>query len=264
MRSLEQNEVKISIVSYNVNGIRAALGKGLAAWIAAENPEIVCFQEIKADESQIDVSIFSEMGYNGYWFPASKKGYSGVGVISKLKPLNVINGMSLEKYDSEGRTLILNFEHFMLVNSYFPSGTTGDTRQDFKMEYLADFLCFIEELKKTRKEIIVSGDFNICHKPIDINFPQKHLKSSGFLPEEREWMDKFIENGFVDTFREFNNEPEQYSWWSYRANSRAKNLGWRIDYHMVSIPLKKNLTGASILKDVFHSDHCPVKVEFIF
>jgi len=256
--------MRVSIISYNVNGIRAALNKGLSEWIAEENPDILCFQEIKAGVNQFEQSVFSNLGYQGFWFPAEKKGYSGVGIITKLNPLEIVKGINEVKYDSEGRTITLDFENFILVNSYFPSGTTGDIRQNFKMEYLDDFYLYIENLKKSGKGIIVSGDFNICHKPIDINHPERHLKSSGFLPEEREWMDKFVHAGFLDSFREFNHDPHQYSWWSYRANSRAKNLGWRIDYHFVNHSLQKNLKSASILKEVYHSDHCPVKVEMEF
>lgn len=256
--------MKVKIASYNVNGIRAALDKGLIDWLKSENPDILCIQEIKANESQFDKALFENLGYETFWFSAQKKGYSGVGILTKTKPVFYKSGIGIEKYDFEGRCIRLDFDNFTLINSYFPSGTTGDLRQDFKMEYLEDFLKYISELKKEKSRIVISGDFNICHKPIDINHPERHLKSSGFLPEEREWMDKFLGSGFVDSFRVFNNEPNQYSWWSYRANSREKNLGWRIDYNMVSEPLARNLTNASILKEVFHSDHCPVKVELKF
>jgi exodeoxyribonuclease III len=256
--------LKVKLISYNVNGIRAALNKGLATWIQKESPDILCVQEIKADDSQIDNSLFTGLGYETFWFPAQKKGYSGTGILTRTKPIDYTKGIGVEKYDSEGRTITMDFENFTLINSYFPSGTTGDVRQDFKMEYLGDFLSYTNRLKKEKERIIVSGDFNICHKPIDINHPERHQKSSGFLPGEREWMDLFIESGFIDSFREFNREPNQYSWWSYRANSRAKNLGWRIDYNMASNSLKNNLRDAGILKEVFHSDHCPVKLEMEF
>ena len=256
--------MRINLVSYNVNGIRAAMNKGFALWLSKEMPDIVCIQEIKADKNQIDRKAFDNLGYHSYWFPAEKKGYSGVGVLTKIRPISVFRGIGMDKYDSEGRNIRLDFEQFTLVNSYFPSGTTGDIRQDFKMKFLADFLDYINRLKTETPNIIVSGDYNICHKPIDINHPERHQRSSGFLPEEREWMDRFIISGFIDSFRAFNQEPNQYSWWSYRANSRAKNLGWRIDYHMITTPLHRNLKGAEILKDVIHSDHCPVKAVMEF
>jgi exodeoxyribonuclease III len=240
------------------------MNKGFALWLSKEMPDVVCIQEIKADENQIDRKAFNGLGYHSYWFPAEKKGYSGVGVLTKFQPLSFSRGIGLDNYDSEGRNIRLDFEHFTLVNSYFPSGTTGDIRQDFKMNYLADFLDYTNRLRTERPNVIVSGDFNICHNPIDINHPERHQKSSGFLPEEREWMDKFVASGFVDSFRVFNQEPNQYSWWSYRANSRAKNLGWRIDYHMITNPLHRNLKEAAILKDVVHSDHCPVKIVLEF
>ncbi|RLD46637.1 MAG: exodeoxyribonuclease III [Bacteroidetes bacterium] len=249
----------MNIISYNVNGIRAALKKGFADWLKIESPDIICIQETKAHKNQVDTNVFEYLGYNQYWFSAEKKGYSSVAIFSKIKPNEVIYGIDNPKFDIEGRFLRLNFDNFTIISSYFPSGTTGTIRQDYKMEYLAEVQKYVNNLKD--KNIIISGDYNICHKPIDINHPERHKNTSGFLPEEREWMTNFLESGFIDSFRHFNQEPKKYSWWSYRQNSREKNLGWRIDYHMVSNSLKDKLISVDILKDIVHSDHCPVKLE---
>jgi len=252
----------MKIVSYNVNGIRSAINKGLLSWIEEESPDIVCFQEIKAQEDQIDLISFNSLGYNYcYFHPAVKKGYSGVGIITKHKPDLVKTGMGNELYDNEGRMLRVDYGDMSIVCVYIPSGTMGDVRQSFKMEFLEYFTGFVLDLKKERKELLICGDYNICHKPIDINHPERHQKSSGFLPEEREWFDRFIGHGMVDTFRVYDQSPEKYSWWSYRANARAKNLGWRIDYHIITEEASKRLKGATILNEVSHSDHCPVLVE---
>ena len=251
----------MKIISYNVNGIRAALKKDFVGWLQKENPDIICLQETKANKEQVETNLISDLGYNLYWFSAQKKGYSGVAIFSKQKPDRVIEGIGIEKYDFEGRMIRADFGDFTLINSYFPSGTTGTVRQDFKMEYLADVQKFIDELKKERPNILLCGDYNICHKPIDISKPENKKGVSGFLPEEREWVTNFIESGFIDSFRMFDQSPDKYSWWSYRAGSRAKNLGWRIDYHMVSEPLRSKIKDAKILSDVVHSDHCPILVE---
>jgi len=248
------------IISYNLNGIRAALGKGLIDWLKIENPDIICFQETKAQIDQIDTPLFEALGYHCHWHSAQKKGYSGVGILSKQKPDNVVVGIGIPEYDAEGRVIRADFGDFTHVCTYFPSGTSGDERQDVKMKFLADYQIFINELKKTRPNLIVSGDYNIAHKEIDINNPKANEGNSGFLPEERAWITSFLESGFTDSFRIFNQYPKQYSWWTYRFNSRARNVGWRIDYHMVSNPFVPKLTGASILMDVVHSDHCPVVV----
>lgn len=251
----------MKIVSYNVNGIRAAINKGFVEWLKEADPDVLCIQETKARPEQFDVSLFEELGYNCYWHSAEKKGYSGVGLLTKIKPDNVVIGIGNEKFDAEGRFIRADIGDITILSVYHPSGTTGTVRQDFKMDWLYNFHQFVNELKQQRPKLVISGDLNICHKEIDINNPKRHKKSSGFLPEEREWVSNFIDSGFIDSFREFDQSPEKYSWWSYRAQSRSKNLGWRIDYHFVSEALKDNLVGAGIWADVVHSDHCPVHVE---
>lgn len=250
-----------TIISYNVNGIRAAVRKDLMKWIAAADPDILCIQEIKAHPEQLELSIFEEAGYRHYWHPAVKKGYSGVAVLTKEEPDHVEYGCGIEKYDAEGRLIRVDYGDVSIFSAYFPSGTMGDVRQTFKYGFLDDFQRYIDELKQQRPNLVISGDFNICHQPIDIHDPVRNANSSGFLPKEREWITKFIESGFIDSFRHYNPEPDNYSWWSYRANARARNLGWRIDYHMVSKPLAKRMKRAAVLPEAMHSDHCPVLLE---
>lgn len=252
------------IISYNVNGIRAALGKDFIGWLKNENPDILLIQETKAQPEQIESHLFEELGYHCYWFSAEKKGYSGVGILSKQKPDAIITGINNEKYDIEGRAIRADFGDISVFSTYHPSGTTGGPRQDYKMDWLFYFQEYINELKKERPNLIIGGDFNICHKAIDINKPENKKNVSGFLPEEREWVSNFLQSGFIDSFRVFDQSPEKYSWWSYRAGARGKNLGWRIDYHMVSESMREKLIGASILADVVHSDHCPIVVEMEF
>lgn len=249
------------IITYNINGVRAALTKGLAEWTKAANPDILCFQEIKANPEQFNQAVFEEMGYHHYWYPAQKKGYSGVAILSKNKPNEVVYGCGIEAYDQEGRVLRADYDNFSVISLYLPSGSSGDDRQVFKMEFLEDFIVYANNLKKKIPNLIISGDYNICHKAIDIHNPVANANTSGFLPEEREWMDRFTQSGFVDSFRHFNAEPHNYSWWSYRAGARGKNLGWRIDYNMVSEGLKNKLKRSAILKEAMHSDHCPVLLE---
>lgn len=252
------------IFSYNVNGIRAAMKKGLLDWMAAAKPDVLCLQEIKAEPGQLDLSVFESAGYHHYWHPAQKKGYSGVAILTKEKPDHIEIGCGIEHYDFEGRMIRADFGDVSVMSLYVPSGTTGDVRQDFKYKFMDDFQSYINTLKKKRQKLIISGDWNICHQSIDIHNPLSNAKSSGFLPDERSWIGKFMDTGFIDSFRKFNQEPHQYTWWSQRFNSRAKNLGWRIDYHMVSKALDKQLTRAAILPDAMHSDHCPLLVEVDF
>ena len=250
----------MKVVSYNVNGIRAAMNKGLIDWLVKEDPDVICLQEIKALEEQINISEFESIGFKfNYWFSAQKKGYSGVAILSKYEPIHVEYGTGISYMDFEGRNLRLDFKEFSVMSLYLPSGTNLD-RLEFKLNYMDDFLAYIKELNSKIKNLIIAGDYNICHKAIDIHDPVRNKNVSGFLPVEREWLQKFIDSGFVDSFREFNSDPHQYSWWTYRANARANNKGWRIDYIMVSSDLKSKLNDAAILNDIVHSDHCPITI----
>lgn len=250
------------IISYNVNGIRAAIKKGLIDWLKTDPADIICFQETKATQGDVDTRAFEALGYHHHWFSANKKGYSGVAVFSKIKPDHVIYGNGHKVSDDEGRIIQLDFGDIRLINAYFPSGTSGEERQQFKYVWLGELLNYLHELKKTHTKIVLCGDYNIAHKEIDIHDPKGNKKSSGFLPEEREWMTQFLDNGWIDTFRVFHQEPHQYSWWSQRFPSvRLNNKGWRIDYISVTDALKDKLKDATILPDVKHSDHCPVYVE---
>jgi exodeoxyribonuclease III len=251
----------MKIASYNVNGIRSAINKGFVDWIKATDPDVIGLQEVKAEETNIDKAIFEDLGYHLYWYPAVKKGYSGVAILTKTKPKNVAFGMGIQSYDDEGRMIRADFDDFSFISAYFPSGTTGDVRQDFKYQFLDDIYGYSQDLIQKFPNLIMSGDYNICHKPIDIHNPISNKNSSGFLPEERAWMDKFTSSGFEDSFRLFNPNPHQYTWWSFRAGSRAKNLGWRIDYHMTTLPMRERLKRAIILPEAQHSDHCPIILE---
>lgn len=250
------------IISYNVNGIRAAMNKGFIEWLKTDPADVICVQETKAMKDNVDHKKLTELGYHDYWFSAQKKGYSGVAVFTKIKPDNIEPGNGHGASDEEGRIIQLDFGDTRLINAYFPSGTSGDIRQIFKYAWLEAFLAYANDLKKKYPKLILCGDYNIAHKEIDIHDPKGNKNSSGFLPDERKWMDKFLDSGWVDTFREFHPEPHRYSWWSQRFPAvRAQNKGWRIDYINVTEPLKKQLLGADIYPDVRHSDHCPVYLD---
>lgn len=253
----------LNILSFNANGIRAAVKNGFADWLKTQNFDVVCLQEIKVSTEDFVPDIFNEMGYECFVFPAEKKGYSGVGVFTKRKPDLVVPGVGIPEYDLEGRNLRVDFGDLSIMSAYFPSGTMGDIRQDVKMKYLDAFYDYAQHLKQGRK-LIIAGDYNICHQPIDIHDPVRNKDVTGFKPEERAWMSKFFDSGFIDTFREFHpNEAHRYSWWSYRAAARKNNKGWRIDYISASENLKSQLKSADIFSDVLGSDHCPISCEIV-
>lgn len=251
----------MKLITYNVNGIRSAENKGFLSWLKAADPHVLCLQEVKADVHQIQIQPYTDLGYQIIWHAAQKKGYSGVAVFSKIKPHTIQLGCHNETYDKEGRMIEVDFSDFTLINVYFPSGTMGEQRQQFKYKWMDFFYEYIRQKLITKPKLVIGGDINICHKPIDIHNPIANKNSSGFLPEERAWLDRFLELGFIDAFRYFNHQPGQYTWWSFRANARSRNLGWRIDYFFASLALKKHLKSCTILAEARHSDHCPVALE---
>lgn len=251
----------MKIVSYNVNGIRAAMKKGFVEWLQTTNADVVCLQETKALEEQVEVDALEAIGYtHNYWFSAQKKGYSGVALLCKTAPDHVEYGTGIDYMDFEGRNLRADFGDLSIMSMYLPSGTNL-ARLDHKLMYMADFQIYADTLRKTHPNLIVCGDYNICHEAIDIHDPVRNKKVSGFLPVEREWIGNFIKSGFIDSFRHFNKEPHNYTWWSYRANARANNKGWRLDYGMVNESLKDRLKRSVILNEAKHSDHCPILLE---
>ena len=253
----------MKIISYNVNGIRSAISKNWLQWLQASDADVVCLQEIKVQLDQIpmELKLIEDLGYHHYWYPAQKKGYSGVAILCKQKPNHVEYGCGHELFDYEGRTIRVDFDDLSVMSVYLPSGTTGDERQNVKYEFMDYFEKYTRELSWKYPSLIISGDYNICHRPIDIHNPKSNANSSGFLTEERAWMDNILNDTFIDTFRHFNKEPHHYTWWSFRAGSRDKNLGWRIDYHLVTKELEKRLKRAAILSEARHSDHCPILLE---
>jgi exodeoxyribonuclease-3 len=251
----------MKIISYNVNGIRAAIKKGFIEWLKNSNTDVICLQEIKANTDQLDLSLFNEIGYNyNYWFSAQKKGYSGVAILSKHKPAHIEYGTGIEHMDFEGRNLRIDFEKFSVMSLYLPSGT-NIARLEYKLQYMKEFMAYIVKLKEDIPNLVICGDYNICHEAIDIHDPIRNSKVSGFLPWEREWLSDFLDLGFTDSFRKLNKDPDKYSWWSYRANSRVNNKGWRIDYNLVSNAISAKIKSSTILDKIVHSDHCPIVVE---
>jgi len=256
----------MKILTYNVNGIRSATKKGLAEFLAQNQADVVCFQETKAQPHDLDFSPFADLGYEPYWFSAEKKGYAGVAIFSKRKPLEVVFGTGHPIFDFEGRHILLDFGNVAIQSLYAPSGTTGELRQNVKYEWMDFFFAYQKELQLKYPNIVFCGDYNICNHPIDIHNPKSNIKTSGFLPEEQAWMTKLLSNGpLIDTFRHFFPAvPHQYTWWSQRAGSRGKNLGWRIDYILASNALKDNLSSVKIIPDAVHSDHCPMELVLQF
>lgn len=251
----------MKIISYNVNGIRAAISKGFIDWLRQANPDVICLQEIKANEDQIPVEDIKNAGYPfQYYFSATKKGYSGVAILCKTEPKNIVFGTGIEHMDFEGRNLRVDFDDLSIMSLYLPSGTNIE-RLDHKFMFMDDFHNYIDKLKIEIPNLVICGDYNICHEPIDIHDPIRNKTVSGFLPEERSWLDMFMKSGFVDSFRHFNKDPHHYTWWSYRAGARGNNKGWRIDYILVAKSIENRLERAIILPEAKHSDHCPVLVE---
>ena len=254
----------MKILSYNVNGIRAAMRKDILPWLQTTDADVVCIQETKATKEQVDLEAIQAAGYPyHYWFSAQKKGYSGVAIFCKQEPTHVAYGTGIESMDFEGRNIRVDFKEVSIMSLYLPSGTNS-ARLEHKLEYMALFQEYVNTLKKELPNLVICGDYNICHQAIDIHNPVSNKNSSGFLPVERAWLDDFINQGFIDSFRHLNKQPDQYTWWSYRANARANNKGWRIDYNMVSQPLKQHIKRAVILPAAVHSDHCPHMVELAF
>ncbi len=251
----------MKIISYNVNGIRAAINKGLVDWLKTEMPDVLCLQETKAQPEQVNLSGFEELGYHHYWESAEKKGYSGVAIFSKTEPKHVEIGCGIAKYDAEGRVLRVDYQDFSVLNVYMPSGTSGDERQAFKMKWLDDFYNYAHDVANEVGQLVIVGDYNIAHEEIDIHNPKGNKNNSGFLPEEREWVTKFLDSGFIDSYRYLNPEDQRYSWWTYRFNARKNNKGWRIDYQTVTENMESRLVRADLLNDAIHSDHCPTLLE---
>ncbi len=251
----------MKIITYNLNGIRSAINKNFIEFVKNENPDVLCLQELKANVEDINESLFTELGYHCYWYSAQKKGYSGVAILSKTKPDKVVYGCQHELFDYEGRVIRVDYGNTSIFSCYFPSGTTGDIRQEVKYDFLNYFYDYIQGFRNKDRKLIVCGDYNICHKAIDIHDPIGNKNSSGFLPEERAWMDKWFEAGMIDSFRHLNPEGDNYTWWSFRTGARDRNKGWRIDYISVSDNLQNNIIKSGLYNQYVHSDHCGSFVE---
>ncbi|AEK20043.1 exodeoxyribonuclease III Xth [Methanococcus maripaludis X1] len=248
----------MKMLSWNVNGIRACLKNGFMDFLERESPDIMCIQETKVQSGQVQLGLD---GYFQYWNYAERKGYSGTAIFTKIKPNEVSYGIGNNEHDGEGRVITLKFDEYYLLNVYTPNSQRGLTRLEYRQKWDQDFLNYVKTLEN-KKPVIFCGDLNVAHKEIDLKNPKTNVKNAGFTPEERNGFDNIVNSGFLDTFREFNKEPDNYSWWSYRFNARAKNIGWRIDYFCISKSLKGNLKDAFIMPEVMGSDHCPVGIIF--
>jgi len=253
----------IRALSWNINGIRAAHKKGFLEWLGNADPDILCLQETKAHLDQLPEGLKNIAGYHAFFSTPERKGYSGVALYSKKEPAQVTYGFGIEEFDKEGRVIVADFGSFTLFNIYFPNGQSSNERLQYKMHFYDAFLDYVENLKDQGKSIVLCGDLNTAHKEIDLARPKANETTSGFLPEERAWLDKFIEHGYVDTFRTFNQQPEQYSYWDQMSRARERNVGWRIDYFFVNDAFSNQVTGAYIFPGVMGSDHCPVGIDIV-
>jgi len=254
----------LTLFSWNVNGIRAVHKKGALDWFFKDKPDILCLQETKAQAEQVPDPLKNIDGYRTYFCSAEKKGYSGVAIYSKIKPVRVSEGFGVKQFDSEGRTVIAEYDNFTLLNIYFPNGKASKERLQYKLDFYDAFLEYALKLEQAGKNIVICGDVNTAHKEIDLARPKVNEKTSGFLPEERAWIDKLIGQGFIDTFRLFNDQPDQYTWWDMKTRARDRNIGWRIDYLFISESLRRNIKRANIYQKIMGSDHCPIGIELDF
>ena len=253
----------MKLFSWNVNGVRAIEKKGLLDWLASESPDVLCIQETKAKFEQLPDSLQNLDGYFSYWHSADKLGYSGVATFSKKEPLHVQYGLGIDKYDKEGRVLITEFDNFLLYNIYFPNGQKDEIRLQYKLDFYDDLLEILDDQVASGNNVIVAGDWNTAHKEIDLANPKANANYSGFMPVERAQLDTYVDHGYVDSFRLFHDEPDRYSWWTYRFGARQRNIGWRIDYFFTNQEFADNISDADIHEDVMGSDHCPVSIELV-
>jgi len=249
---------ELKLLSWNINGIRAIHKNGFLKWLDNESPDIICLQETRAQESQLDAELRNPPGYHACWNSSERKGYSGVATLSRQPPLHIQADLGFPELDNEGRVIITDFPGFTLFNTYFPNGKMSTERQKYKMDFYNRFFDLVDLRRQKDEKLILCGDFNTAHKEIDIAHPKENAKKSGFLPEERAWIDKLVAHGFVDIFRYFHKEPFQYTWWDMRTGARERNIGWRIDYFFVTENLLDSATSAFIMPDAMGSDHCPI------